>query len=213
MPELDFKITGVSVEPFAAVPTLLFDLRIASDMPLRNIALRCQIRIEPTRRNYTSEEHEPLAELFGEKRRWGQTLRSFLWDHVNLQVPAFEGETTVKLPLVCTHDFNVGATKYFHGLQGGGAPLSFLFSGAIFYDDADGHLQIGQVSWRGEAAFGLPVETWRALMTQYYPETTWLRVPNALFERLYRYRRDKGFVDWNQTLDSLIAQNELERIS
>jgi hypothetical protein len=88
--------------------------------------------------------------------------------------------------------------------------LSFLFSGAVFYDDADGQLQIGQISWRDEAAFGLPVETWQALMARYYPDTTWLRVRNDLFERLYRYRRAKGLADWDQTLDSLIPQDQLE---
>ena len=205
MPDLAFSIEGVRIERFAVAPTLLFALRIAAAPgPIRNIVLRCQVRIEPARRGYGDADHERLSELFGERQRWGQSLQSFLWDHVNLPVPAFEGECVVDLPLTCSHDFNVAATKYFHGLEDGGAPLCFLFSGAVFYDDTDGRLQIDQVAWSGQAEFTLPVATWRALMAQYYPETTWLRVRNDLFERLYRYKRAGGFADWDGTLDSLI---------
>jgi len=211
MPELDFAIDGVEVERFAVAPTLLFDLRIsAPERAISNISLRCQVRIEPARRGYEPGDHERLSELFGEKQRWGQSLQSFLWDHVNLSVPAFEGECTVKLPVTCNHDFNVAATKYFHGLESGDAPLSFLFSGAVFFHDDDGRLQIDQVSWTKDAAFALPVATWRALMARYYPDTTWLRVRNDLFDRLYRYKRQNGFSDWDGTLDSLIPREVLE---
>jgi hypothetical protein len=209
MVELDFRIEDVEVERFALTPTLLFGLRILARAPIRNIALRCQIRIEPTRRGYEAEDQERLSELFGEKQRWGQTLRSFLWDHVDVPVPAFEGECRLKMPVACSHDFNIAATKYFYGLGDGDVPLSFLLSGAVFYDDADGRLQIGQIAWSSEANFALPVATWQALMAQYYPETTWLRIRHDLFDRLYRYKREKGFTDWEQTLDSLIPRDVL----
>jgi len=193
------------------VPTLLFGLRIATrDQPIRNITLRSQIRIEPARRGYDADEHERLGDLFGEKQRWGQTLRSFLWEHVNLAVPPFEGACSVKLPVACSHDFNVAATKYFQGLRGGEVPLSFLFSGAVFYDGPDGHLQIGQLSWNREARFALPLSVWRELMEHYYPDTNWLRLHNEVFEKLCRYRREKGLADWDQTLDSLISSQMLE---
>jgi hypothetical protein len=214
MPELDFKIEDVNIEPFAAVPTLTFDLRIGSpDRAIRNIALASQIRIEPARRGYGPAEQERLSELFGETRRWGQTLRGFLWDHVNLPVAPFETECVVKLPLACSYDFNIAATKYFHGLDEGVAPLSFLFSGAVFYDDADGYLQIGQIAWTKDASFNLPIAIWRKLMAQYYPDTTWLQVPNALFERLSHYKRANGFTDWEKALSSLIGAATLEPLS
>ncbi len=214
MPDLDFQIEDVGIEPFAAVPTLTFDLRIAArDRPIRNIALTSQIRIEPARRGYGPEEQERLSELFGEKRRWGQTLRGFLWDHVNLPVPPFETECLVKLPLACSYDFNIAATKYFHGLEEGVAPLSFLFSGAVFYEEVDGRLQIGQIAWNKDASFNLPIATWRKLMAQYYPDTTWLQVPNDLFERLAQYKRANGFTDWETVLSSLIRTATLESAS
>ncbi len=210
MPELDFRIEAVEAEPFAAVPTLLFSLRILSGQPIRNITLRAQIRIEPTRRGYSTGDHERLSELFGETSRWGQTLRSFLWDHVDLPIPAFETECVVKLPVTCSSDFDIAATKYFHGLDDGDIPLSFLFSGAVFYDDNDGRLQIGQIAWSKDASFPLPSATWRALMARYYPDTTWLRVRHDLFERLGRYKRRHGFTDWGKALDSLIPKDALE---
>lgn len=209
MLELDFRIGDVEVERFAVAPTLLFGLRILTRVPIRNIALRCQIRIEPTGRGYEAADQERLSELFGEKQRWGQTLRSFLWDHVDVPVPAFDQEYDLKMPVACSHDFNIAATKYFYGLGDGDVPLSFLFSGAVFYDDADGRLQIGQIAWSKEANSALPVATWRALMAQYYPETTWLQIRHDLFDRLYRYKREKGFTDWEQALDSLIPRDAL----
>lgn len=204
MPDLAFTVEAVEAERFAVTPTLLFTLRITASQPVRNVALRTQIRIEPTRRGYAAGDHERLSELFGEPVRWGQTLRSFLWAHVDLPVPAFEDACVVRLPVACSHDFDIAATKYFHGVGEGDIPLSFLFSGAVFYDDEDGRLQIGQIPWSKEARFALPSASWRALMARYYPDTTWLRVRHDLFERLGRYKRRHGFADWGQALDSLI---------
>jgi len=210
MPRLDFTVEGVEPERFAVTPTLLFALRIQASQPIRNIALRTQIRIDPARRSYAAGEHEQLSELFGDPSRWGQTLRSFLWDHVDLPIPAFESECVVRLPVTCSHDFDVAATKYFHGIGDGDVPLSFLFSGAVFHDAPDGRLQIEQVAWSKTASFALPSAAWRTLMTRYYPDTTWLRVRHDLFERLGRYKRRHGFTDWGQALDSLIPDETRE---
>jgi hypothetical protein len=210
MPDLEFRIEAAEPEPFAAVPTFMFSLRILSSEPIRNITLRCQIRVEPARRGYAGDDYERLSELFGETSRWGQTLRSFLWDHVDLPVPGFETTCVVKLPVTCSNDFDIAATKYFHGVGDGDIPLSFLFSGAVFYDGPDGRLQIGQIAWSKDASFSLPSATWRALMARYFPDTTWLRVRNDLFERLGRYKRRRGFTDWANALDSLIPDDLLE---
>ena len=67
-----------------------------------------------------------LLDLFGEPSRWGQTLKNMLWTHAIVVVPAFEKETIVQLQVPCTFDFNVGATKYFHGLSEGELPPEFL---------------------------------------------------------------------------------------
>ena len=137
MPDLTFKIDSAGVVPFAAVPMIAFQLQIKNSVPdeaIHTIALRCQIQIETTRRRYTPDEQEQMLDLFGTPDRWGQTLRSLLWTHVNLVVPTFAGdEAVIDMQVPCSFDFNVAATKYFAALIEGDIPLIFLFSGTIFY--------------------------------------------------------------------------------
>ena len=104
---------------------------------IHSVALRCQIQLEVTRRQYSAEDQEQLRDLFGETERWGQTLKTMLWTHASVVAPAFQDTTVVDVPVPCTFDFNVAATKYFHGLGDGDVPLNFLFSGTVFYADAD----------------------------------------------------------------------------
>ena len=55
MPELNFMVDGVEPARFAVSPLLNFKLRIENadrEQAIQAIALRCQIRIEPTRRHY-----------------------------------------------------------------------------------------------------------------------------------------------------------------
>lgn len=216
MPELDFKIEGVEVEPYAAVPTLLFGLRVINRTPatpIENVALRCQIRIDPARRGYGGEDHDRLRDLFGDQERWGKTLHSFLWEHVNISIPSFQNECAVKLPVSCSYDFNIAATKYFHGLTGGEIPLRFFFSGTTFYRGEDERLQIGQIAWSREASLRLPTATWRTMMSRYYPDTTWLRINHQAFEQFYRYKQQNGFSTWEQALESLLRLKSPESVS
>src|SRR5271155_3383085 len=114
MPELSFQVEGVEVVDNAVTPLLAFKLRLADANPqqtIHTVALRCQIQLEVARRKYTVQDQEHLLDLFGEPSRWGQTLRSLLWTHANLVVPSFTGSTVVDLPVPCTFDFNVAATK------------------------------------------------------------------------------------------------------
>ena len=165
VPDLNFKVERAEPLPHAAAPLLVFKLRIAETVTdeepttIPAVALRCQIRIEPTRRRYAPAEQERLLDLFGEPERWGQTLRSMLWTHASVVVPPFTGSTVVDLPVPCTFDFNVAATKYFHALEDGEVPLCLLFSGTIFYTDDDGVLQVSQIPWEKEAEFRLPVRS------------------------------------------------------
>ncbi len=95
MPDLRFNMERVEVEPFAIAPQLAFKLRLTNNTPdeaIHTVALRAQIQIEATRRPYTSGEQESLQDLFGEADRWAQTLKTFLWTHTSLIVPAFHGK-------------------------------------------------------------------------------------------------------------------------
>jgi Family of unknown function (DUF6084) len=215
MVDLSFTVEGVEVDRYAAAPSLSFKVCVANQVPdlrVENVQLHCQIRIEAARRHYAPEDHERLIELFGETHRWNDTLQSMLWAHTNVQVPAFGGQRIVELPVPCSFDFNVAATKYFFGLEEGEVPLVFLFSGTIFYRDAGGFLQMDLISWSKEASFRLPVRIWQELMDFYYPNTVWLRIDREVFDEIYRYKREKGLTGWNETLRALITRQREESL-
>ncbi len=212
MVDLDFAAEGAETEPYAAAPTLLIKLRVTNQTPnvsVQNVSLLCQVRIEATRRIYSAADHERLRELFGEKHRWSETLRSMLWTHTSVQIPAFATDRVVTLPVECSYDFNVAATKYFYGLDGGEVPLALLFSGTVFYRDTEGGpLQMDQISWSKEATYRLPVRLWQDMMDQYYPNSAWLRIDRGVFDAIYRYKRDRGFTTWDKALLSLLERQQ-----
>jgi len=211
MPDLDFQIESAEVTPYAAAPQLALKLRITNGDPeekIHTVALRSQIQIEVTRRHYTSDEQEKLRDLFGEPDRWGQTLRSLLWTHAPVVVPSFASETVVDLPIPCTFDFNVAATKYFHGLQDGVIPLCLMFSGTVFYAKGDAGLQVAPISWNKEARFKLPVQVWRDVIEAFYPNTAWLCLRRDAFEHLYQYKVRKGIPTWEQAIEELLLAHE-----
>jgi hypothetical protein len=203
--ELAFAVRDAQPVSWAAVPQLAFALEITSPRPLRGLTLQCQIQIEPARRGYEPEEQQRLVDLFGEASRWGETLKTMLWTHVPVNAPAFEGTRAVELFVPCSFDFNIAVTKYLHGLQSGEIPLRFLFSGSIFYDDADSRLQIMQLSWSAEAEYRLPVEVWRRMMELHYPGAAWLSLRRDVFERLLQYKSRHGLPTWDQTLELLLG--------
>lgn len=212
MVDLDFTAESVEVEPYAASPTLLFKVRVTNrtpDVAVQNVALLCQVRIEATRRSYAAADHERLAELFGEMHRWSDTLRSMLWTHTSAQIPAFETDRLVSLPVECSYDFNVAATKYFYGLEGGDVPLSLLFSGTVFYREAGAdRLQMDQISWSKECSYHLPVRLWHDMMDRYYPNSAWLRIDRDAFDAFYSYKRRMGFTSWDKALLSLLEKQK-----
>lgn len=211
MPDLSFRIEGVEPVPYAALPLLAFQMRIANASPdetIHSIVLRAQIQIEATRRRYSSDEQKQLLDIFGEPSRWGTTLRSLLWTHASVSVPPFQRETVATLPVPCTFDFNVGATKYFHGLSGGELPLNFLFSGTIFYATADADLQVAPIPWEQEARFNLPLSVWKQVIELYYPNTAWLCLRRDAFERLYQYKVRHGIPTWEAAMERILAEAE-----
>jgi hypothetical protein len=212
MPDLNFQIEGAEAQRHAAAPALVFALRVTeATVPatlVHSVILRCQVRIEPARRSYTPSERTRLRDLFGTPDRWGQTLRPMPWTHVNASVPSFEGSTTVDLPVACSFDFSLAATRYFDALEGGEIPLCFLFSGTIFYEAVDGALRVAPIAWEKECTYRLDAATWRALMNAYYPNTAWLALRKDVFDRLDRFRSDNGLPTWEQALERLLASNE-----
>ena len=213
MPDLDFQVESVEAVPFAVAPLLNFKLRVDNsnlDEWIQTVALRCQIQIEPTRRHYNGEEQEKMLDLFGEPERWGQTLKTMLWTHASTVVSPFQNTTTVDLPVNCTFDFNVAGTKYFAGLEDGEIPLLLLFSGTVFYEAEDGAIQVAQISWSKEAQFRLPVSVWREMMEHYYPNSAWLILRRDAFERLQKYKMQRGIPTFEQALEKLLLAEETE---
>ena len=212
MPELSFRIEGAEAVPFAAIPLLALKLRISNlpaDEAVHSLSLRCQVQIEPTRRGYAAPEKEKLHDLFGEPERWGRTVRSLLWMNTTVSVPGFTGATMVDLQLPCSFDFNVAATKYFHGLEAGDVPLCVLFSGTLFYNDINDQLQMTQIPWDREANYRLPLQIWKRMMDEHYPNSAWLCLQRDAFERLYQYKVRHGIPTWEQLVERIVPEENL----
>jgi len=211
MPDLNFQVEGAEAVPFTAAPLLAFKLRITNTdagQAIQSIALRCQIQIESTHRKYGAQEQERLLDLFGAPERWSRTLRAMLWTHASVMVPPFKGSTVVDLPVSCTFDFNVAATKYFAALKEGDVPLNLMFSGTMFYEAAGAGLQVEQIPWDREAKYRMPVRVWREMMDLYYPNSAWLCLRRDVFEKLSQYKMDRGIPTWEQALESIIPAPE-----
>ncbi len=215
MPDLSFEVQGAEAVPFSAAPLLAFKLRIANadaEETIQSVVLRCQIQIEATRRKYSAIEQAELADLFGAPERWSETLRAMLWTHASVTVPPFQSATLVDLPVPCSFDFNVAATKYFAGLEDGEVPLNLMFSGTVFYESGNDGLQVEQIPWDREAKYRLPVSVWRQMMDLYYPNSAWLCLRRDVFERLSRYKSERGIPTWEQALERLIDANSVMEI-
>jgi hypothetical protein len=207
MSVLTFAIDGARGEKYAVVPTIALRLRVdeRSGTPVHAIALRCQIMIEPQRRRYDAPEHERLVELFGEPSRWGDTVRPFLWTNVALTVPGFSDTIEVELPIVCTYDLEVAASKYFHALDNGEIPILVLFSGTVFARSPTG-LNVLPVPWNEEARFRLPARVWRETIDQYFPNSGWLRLQRSTIDALQRFKTTRALPTWDDALVQLLKE-------
>ncbi|HEV8068262.1 MAG TPA: DUF6084 family protein [Planctomycetaceae bacterium] len=209
MPELNFSIAAAEPIRFAAVPTLAFRLEVeqpSGGQPIENVLLQAQIQIDATRRRYSPEEQTGLRDLFGDIGGWSRTLRTMHWTHAQVMVPAFDDRVGVDLAVPCTFDFNVAATKYFHALQDGEVPLTFLFSGTIFYRGESGGLQATRIPWSKECQFRLPASVWRLMMDAYYPNTAWLCLERDAFEKLAAFKRSRGIPTWERAIEELMSE-------
>jgi hypothetical protein len=218
MPDLSFQVESAEPEPLAVAPLMRFKLRISQSaaagrplVPIHAITLHCQIRIDPLQRRYTPAEQEKLLDLFGTASRWGETLRPMLWTHATAFVGPFTDAALVELPVPCTYDFNVAATKLFYALDQGEIPLNLLFGGTMFLEGEDGSLEVAPVPWDREAAFRLPVAVWKEMMERYYPNSAWLCLRKDVFDRLYEYKRRHGLPTWEQALERLLSGTRDDR--
>jgi hypothetical protein len=201
------RVLGVRAEPYAVVPTLAFRIGIEGREGERidSLALHAQIRLEPAQRRYEPGERARLLALFGTPERWGSTVRSLLWTRVTHAVPGFVSRCEIELPVVCTYDFEVVATRYLHALDQGEVPLLFLFSGTLFRR-GDAGLEIEPLPWDRESAFRMPVAVWRELMDRYFPGETWIRMRRDSIDALNRFRSEQALTSWDEAIALLIER-------
>lgn len=206
MTDLQFEVIDVVAEAYAATPQLSARLRIteSTGAVVHAMALRCQVRIEPQRRPYTEADQAGLRALFGDRDRWKDTLRPFLWMHCNTTVQGFTGSTEVDLPLPCSYDFDVIGSRYLHALGDGDVPLSLMFSGTVFTRGAAG-FEVEQVPWDRDIQHRMPVAVWRDMMNLYYPGTGWMRLDHDVLADLADYRARHGLTSWEETVQHLLA--------
>jgi hypothetical protein len=193
------------------VADLTFDcigaLRVSetSGQRIDTIALRCQIRIEPSRRRYTPDEEERLRDLFGETTRWADTLKPMQFTNVSTMVTRFTGSIEVQLPVNFSYDLEIGSGRYFASLDSGEIPLLLLFSGTIF-SVVDGRMQVQQVPWSKEASFRLPVRVWREAVDVHFPDTAWITMSRGTFSGLEQYKSDRALPTWDATVNALLSE-------
>ena len=206
MTDLSFTCLDVTFERYAIAPTLLFRLRVdeAAQRRVRAIALRCQFRIEPQRRGYGEPEAQRLVELFGERSRWGDTLKPFQFANSSTVVASFTGSIEVDVAVPCSYDMEVAAGRYFHALEEGEIPFILLFSGTVFGDGEKG-LWVEQVPWHAEARYRVPVKLWREMMDIHFPGSGWLRLQRETLDALAEFRTVRTLPSWDDTILAVLA--------
>jgi hypothetical protein len=207
MAELVFDCVGARPERYAAVPTLTLQLQITDTTGGRveAIALRCQIRIEPHLRRYSTAEATRLHDLFGDTDRWADTLKPIQLATISTMVPGFTASITTDLPLACSYDMEIASTRYASGLDDGAIPLLLLFSGTVFASH-DGRLQVQQVPWSTEISYPMPVSVWRETIDVHFPNSAWLRVHRDTLDALQRYKSHNALPTWDSTLAALLTE-------
>ncbi len=197
---------GVRAVEQAAAPTLSLTLGVSEPQgrEVFAIALRTQIQFEPAQRSYAPETKALLSELFGAPERWAATTHSLVWAVADVIVPSFTGTGTFEIPVPCTYDLELAATKYLYALPDGVAPLSLHFSGSVFYPAELGRMQMTQIPWSTTAQFELPVQTWKRMIAGHYPDRGWVALSSHTLERLYRRKAEQGATTFDACVSDLL---------
>jgi hypothetical protein len=207
-PEPEFTITGVAHQAFAAAPTLVFAAAATdpSGAQIRSMALNVQVMIDPAKRGYDDETRARLAELFGPPASWAPSTSGLAWARVATSVPGFAGSTTFAIEVPCTYDLEVAAAKYFYAIPGGEVPLSFHFSGNVFFASPTGALQVVPVAWSNTATFRMPITAWRAMIAEHYPGGGWIRIDHETLAALQDRRAARGLPSFDGCIAELLRE-------
>lgn len=207
MADLTFDCIAAEADRYAVMPSIPLTLRISetSGQRIDAIALRCQIRIEPSRRRYSPGEEERLKDLFGETTQWADTLKPMQFTNISTMVTGFTGSTEIQLPVTFSFDLEIGSGRYFASLESGEIPLLLLFSGTIF-SVVDGKLQVQQVPWSKEATYRLPVSVWQEAVDVHFPNSGWITMSRQTLDDLQRFKTRRALPTWDSTVSALLAE-------
>jgi len=207
-PVTTFEILGASHEPFAAQPTLRFELGVSepSGRDIYAISLTAQINFDPARRDYDAATKAELYELFGAPERWPSTTRSFLWTHSSTVVHSFNGAITFGLEVPCTADLEVVASRYVNALPDGHVPLTFHFTGRVLYQGPERQVQVVHLPWSTSASYKLPVATWKAMIKHHHGESGFALLHNDTLDRLLKYKRARGLHSLDACVEDLLER-------
>ena len=200
LPEPEFWVLGCEPLAHSAAPTLVFRMRVRdhSELEVYTAALTVQIRLEPIQREHDDAVRDRLRDVFGEPERWGDTARSVMWAKRDVLVPSFTGSSSFELQVPCSSDLELATARWFEAVEDGDAPLTFHFSGSVFYRAEGDRLQVTLVPWHAEAQFRLPVATWKAAVGD---RGGLARLSGDTFEALRRHRLERGL----PTLDTAVS--------
>lgn len=205
-PEVTFEILGAAHEPFAAQPTMRFELSVSEpeDRPIYAIALTAQINFDPARREYDASTREDLHELFGAPERWPSTTRSFLWCHATTMVHSFTGATTFGLEVPCTADLEVVASRYVAALPDGEIPLTMHFTGRVLYQGPQRQVQVVHLPWSTSASYRMPVTTWKSMMKHHHGNSGFVLLHDDTLEALVKHKRVNGLHSFDAVVLDLL---------
>jgi hypothetical protein len=207
MADLTFDCIAAQADRYAVMPSIGLTLRISetSGQRIDAIALRCQIRIEPSRRRYSPVEEQRLKDLFGETTQWADTLKPMQFTNISTMVTGFTGSTEIPLPVTFSYDLEIGSGRYFASLESGEIPLLLLFSGTIF-SVVDGKFQVQQVPWSKEATYRLPVSVWQEAVDVHFPNSGWITMSRQTLEELQQFKTRRALPTWDATVSALLAE-------
>jgi hypothetical protein len=162
--------------------------------------------IDPAKRGYDDETRARLAELFGPPASWTPSTSGLVWAQVATGVPGFAGSTTFAIEVPCTYDLEVAAAKYFYAIPDGEVPLSFHFSGNVFFTASSGALQVVPVAWSNTATFRMPIAVWRAMIAEHYPGGGWIRIDHETLAALQDRRSARGLPSFDACVAELLRE-------
>lgn len=203
-PAPEFAITGVELEPNAAIPLLRFAAAVSdeSGREIYTIAASAQVQIDADRRAYDPETRERLRDLFGAQERLPATAGPLQIGRIETLVPTFTGQGAFTLALPVSADLELATARYVASLSSGTVPLTFNFNGSVFYCGEHDRLQVTLVPWSCSARYRLPVAAWRELLTRRHAGSGFIRVQPETLELLRRRRVEHGL----PTFDAAIAE-------